>query len=279
MSAPFVDFAEIKQDVSYAQVLTMLGIVVKPDGPNALRGACPFCNDRRSFRVTTDAGRDGLGLGGCFKCGQRGLDSIGLVARLRGIKNNEAVVVIQEHFGLGKGTVSMARKSTVPPPGNSTDPIQVPQPAIRLVFDPQAYAARLETEHPSLAALALAPETLKRFKAGYAKSGPNAGRLAIGVADRTGTIVGFCGRALTPEQQPELIFPKGFPDPAEYIYNAHNIQPGELYVVQDPVKVLTAFEAGQENVVAFLTDGVSAIQHQMLAALMDEKHCERSYSF
>lgn len=84
MSAPFVDFTEIKAAVSIEQVLSMLGIATKQEGQK-LRGACPFCKDPRAFVVTPAAGKDARGLWGCFKCSKRG-DSIGLVAQINGIK-------------------------------------------------------------------------------------------------------------------------------------------------------------------------------------------------
>jgi hypothetical protein len=97
------------------------------------------------------------------------------------------------------------------------------------------------------------------------------------VDDREGNFLAYVGRALK-DETPTIKVPNGF-DPEGVIFNAHRIQAGELYVVQDPLKVLTALEAGQENVVAFLTDGISALQWQMLAALMDERQCEKSYLF
>jgi len=69
-----------------------------------------------------------------------------------------------------------------------------------------------------------------------------------------------------------LIFPNGF-DPHAVIFNAHRISDVELYLVRDPLQVLTAFEVGIENVVAFLTEGIAAQQLEMLASLVDEKKC------
>jgi hypothetical protein len=269
----FIDFAEVKKTVPIAQVLQMLAIVTKQEGQK-LRGPCPFCQDPRAFLVTPTAGNDGCGLWGCFKCSKRG-DSIGLVAQVKGVKNNEAAALIQQHFGLGHSTVPSAGKSTVP--RNSTLPSQSPQhQGGKPAFDPEAYASRLDTAHPSLEPLLL-PETLVHFKAGYAKAGGNQGRLAIRVDDRQGNFLAYIGRALK-DESPTIKVPTGF-DVESAIFNAHRIQPGELYVVQDPLKVLAALEAGQENVVSFLTDGISALQWQMLASLMDERQCEKSYLF
>jgi transposase len=51
------------------------------------------------------------------------------------------------------------------------------------------------------------------------------------------------------------------------------------FLVRDPVQVLTAHENGIENVVAFLTENVTAQQLEQLAALMDERKCENVEMF
>ena len=49
---------------------------------------------------------------------------------------------------------------------------------------------------------------------------------------------------------------------------------GELVLVRDPLDVLKAYENGIENVVSFLTEGISSAQLQYLSVLMDEAHIE-----
>ena len=44
--------------------------------------------------------------------------------------------------------------------------------------------------------------------------------------------------------------------------------------MRDPLQVLAAHESGIDNVVAFLTESITAQQLEMLATLMDEKQCE-----
>jgi hypothetical protein len=46
-----------------------------------------------------------------------------------------------------------------------------------------------------------------------------------------------------------LVFPNGF-RPEAYIFNAHRVTEGELYLVRDPLEVLRVHESGVENVVA-----------------------------
>ena len=58
-----------------------------------------------------------------------------------------------------------------------------------------------------------------------------------------------------------------------------SIVEGDLFLVRDPLQVLTAHESGIENVVAFLTENVTALQLEQLAALMDERKCEHMEMF
>jgi DNA primase len=115
------------------------------------------------------------------------------------------------------------------------------------------------------------------FDAGYAPKGIMRGRLAIPIHDWDGTLLAYCGRAVKGES-PTLTFPNGFM-PQEHIFNAHRVDPGgeqgsELFLVREPLDVLRASANGIDNVVAFLTETISAEQLQRLAALMDEKGCE-----
>jgi hypothetical protein len=52
------------------------------------------------------------------------------------------------------------------------------------------------------------------------------------------------------------------------------VKEGELFLVRDPLDVLKAYNSGVENVVSFLTEGISSAQLQYLSALMDERRCE-----
>ena len=98
------------------------------------------------------------------------------------------------------------------------------------------------------------------------------GRSAIPLHDPTGILLAYCGRAVH-DESPLLLFPNGF-DPRTTIFNAHRIVEGDLFLVRDPLQVLTAHENGIENVVAFLTENVTALQLEQLAALMDERKWE-----
>jgi DNA primase len=119
--------------------------------------------------------------------------------------------------------------------------------------------------------LCISPEALSDWKAGYANSGTNRGRLAIALHDRDGNILGFAGRSLGTEQ-PALIIPNGI-NPQEIIFGGDRVQQGTLYLVRDVLDVLRAHESGVTNCVCFLTE-ISALQVEMLAALMATRHCD-----
>jgi len=58
-----------------------------------------------------------------------------------------------------------------------------------------------------------------------------------------------------------------------HIFGADRVTSEPLSLVRDPVDVLKAYEAGYTNAVCFLTEDITAIQLEALAALMDERQC------
>jgi DNA primase len=258
---PFVDFAELKTRVSIEQAARMLGLNLVPHGSQC-RGPCPVCKSGgdRALVVTPDKG-----LFYCF-AKKIGGDAIALVAHIRGISVKDAADELNRAFGTvqnstGTGTVSKSR-ATAP---------QAQEPRKQPAFDPEAYAARLDASHASLAPLGISSETLKVWKAGYSNAGTNRGRLAIALHDREGHVLGFAGRSLGGEQ-PTLTIPNGI-NPQEIIFGGERVEQGSLYLVRDVLDVLRAHESGVTNCVCFLTE-ISALQVEMLAALMATKHCD-----
>ena len=82
--------------------------------------------------------------------------------------------------------------------------------------------------------MGISPETLKAWKAGYATTGTNRGRLAIALHDRDGNVLGFAGRSLGSEQPP-LSIPNGI-NPHEIIFGSDRVEQGPLYLVRDVLK-------------------------------------------
>jgi len=269
-----IDFDEIKKSVRMDQVIAFLGISgLRARSARQWKGPCPFCKGVDCFVVSNDGGREKTGAFNCFKCPAGG-DQIELVSLVRGHARKDrqgafdAAKELHEKFLGSKGRGADSHRSA-----NST-----PQPnrERRTGFDPEAYAKSLDPAHEALSGLGVDPETLRQWKAGYANSGVNRGRLALPIAARDGTIIGYFGRA-TKGESPTLTFPNGL-NPQEHIFGADRVTSEPLFLVRDPVDVLKAFESGCGNAVCFLTEDIAAIQLESLAALMDERKCE-SLSF
>ena len=260
MTAPFVDFANLKTHVRIEHAVQALGLVMRQNGPQ-WRGACPACKQggERALAVNTEKQSYY-----CFS-EKKGGDLISLAAHIRGESQKDAAHFLAQRFGnsetVHRAPVHRSTSSITAPPAQSRKPS----------FDAEAYAKTLDPAHAALEPLGVSSDTLRQFKAGYSAAGINRGRLALPVHDRSGAVVCYCGRSLTQEQQPTLIFPNGV-NPVEHIFNAHNVREGALTIVRDPLGVLQAYEHGVENVVAFLTE-ISPQSLEQLAALMDEKKC------
>ena len=267
-----IDFDELKRTVSMEQVIGYLGLPgLKQKSTRQWKGTCPFCKGVDCFVVSNDGGRDKTGAFNCFKCPAGG-DQIELVSLFRGNPRKDAngayaaAKELHEKFCGGVSGEAANRPDASPQPRRER----------RQGFDAEAYAKTLDSAHEALASLGVDAETFRAWRAGYAASGVNRGRLALPVAAKDGTIVGYMGRTVK-DDTPLLIFPNGL-DPQEHIFGIDKVTSGQLYLVRDPLDVLKAFEAGCGNVVCFLTEEIASIQLVCLAALMDERQCE-SLSF
>jgi hypothetical protein len=271
-----IDFDEIKRTVPMDQVVGFLGISgLKAKGTRQWKGTCPFCKGLDCFVVSNDGGREKTGAFNCFKCPAGG-DQIELVSLSRGHGRKDrqgAFAAAKELHGRFLAAAAGVENSNSNSSSNGS-----PQPIRerRSGFDPEAYAKTLDPAHEALAGLGVDAETFRQWKAGYASSGVNRGRLALPIAGKDGAVVGYFGRAAKGES-PTLTFPNGL-NPSEHIFGADRVTSDPLYLVRDPIDVLKAFEAGCGNAVCFLTEDIAAIQLEALAALMDDRKCE-SLSF
>ncbi|MFZ2104554.1 MAG: CHC2 zinc finger domain-containing protein [Roseiarcus sp.] len=254
-----IDFTELKQRVTIERAADMLGIKTTRSGAQR-RGTCPICKagGDRAFVITP-----AKGLYYCFGTCSKGGDAITMTANVRNCSLREAAEFLD-----GKSGTSAA-----PAKGDSSR-YDSPQPKTESGLRPLDY---LQVAHEAVQGLRVSSETAAHFGAGFAPKGIMRGRFAIPVHDPAGTLLAYCGRAVK-DESPLLLFPNGF-DPRIAIFNANRIIEGDLFLVRDPLQVLTAHESGIENVVAFLTENVTALQLEQLAALMDERKCEHLEMF
>ena len=254
---PFIDFAELKDRVAIEDAIPKLDLHLK-ERNGQWRGPCPVCNSGGDRALVITPAKQAFY---CFGA-KTGGDVIALAAHTRDCGMKEAA-----DYLAGNSTVP-SRNSTSSRNSSRTVPEERTKEAVRSL-QPLTY---LQPAHPAVQALGLEEATCHAFGAGYAPKGIMRGRLAIPIHDWNGKLLAYCGRAVKGES-PTLIFPNGFA-PEEHIFNAHRVGEGELVLVRDPLNALMAVQNGVENVIAFLTETISAEQLQRLAALMDENGCE-----
>lgn len=261
-----IDFDDIKRKVTMEQIISYLSIPgLKQKNTRQWKGSCPFCKGADCFVITTDGGRDRTGAFNCFKCTAGG-DQIELVSLFRGHSRKDPKGAFAAAKELHEKFLGIARHED--DRGKSPEPLR----ERRQGFDPEAYAKTLDPAHEALAPFGIDPETYRAWKAGYASSGVNRGRLALPITTKDGAIIGYMGRTVK-DESPTLIFPNGV-KPEEHIFGIDRVTSGQLFLVRDPIDVLRAFEAGCENTVCFLTEEITSLQLECLAALMDERKCE-----
>lgn len=249
----FVDFAEVKASTPIETVIDRLDLKMKRQGAQ-WRGPCPICRSGGDRALVVTPGKAAFY---CFAAA-RGGDVIALVAHALGLGMKEAAQWIA---GAGEA-------DTEPVPGHVPNDRKGTEG--RGALQPLQY---LDPGHEALRPLGLAPETLAGFEAGFAPRGIMRGRLAIPIHDAQGILLAYAGRAISDDQEPKLIFPANF-DPSRHLFNAHRIAPGPLTLARDPLAVLGAFEAGINNVVAILTDTLTAPQLELVIQLMQTANCE-----
>lgn len=258
----YVDFSRVKETTTVESAKNYLGLSMRQSG-DQWRGPCPVCKAAGPRALAINTKKQSYY---CFSQG-RGGDVIALAAHVLGVSMKEAAQKLAERAGTVHSD-TVRRRGTVPGTGPATVPPA--QETRRLGFDPSAYAAKLVVDHEALEPLGLLPETFRHFQAGYSLSGLNRGRLALPVHDLAGNVLAYVGRSVGDEQQPLIVAPNGF-DLTGHVFNGHQVTAGDLFLTRDPLSVLTAYEAGIENCVAFLTEAVTAHQLETLASLMDER--------
>jgi DNA primase len=252
----FVDFEALKARVRIEQTIPLLGLKLRQHG-DQYRGPCPACKNGGDRALAINSGKQSYY---CFSQ-RKGGDLIALVAHVRGMTQKDAAAYLDQQFRNStqshSDTVHSSRNSSPSPPAQQRRELK---PLDYLVFN------------EAVEALGLTEATCTAWGAGYAPKGIMRGRFAVPIHDRAGTLLAYVGIAMSEETSPRLHFPNGF-DPHSVIFGADRVKEGELYLVRDPIDVLTAHQSGVENVVAFLAP-ITAQQVEMLAALMDAVHCE-----
>lgn len=173
----FVDFAEVKEKVSFADTISLLKLELKRSG-NQWRGPCTTCNSGGDRALVVTDGRGWY----CFAL-KKGGDQISLAAHVLEVSAKDAAGELARRAGIVQvpsTSASTVRKNTVPESeGGGGSKLQ-----------PLSY---LEHDHDAVVAVGFDPEFCKEHGIGYAPRGMMRGTIAIPFRDETGALLGYIG--------------------------------------------------------------------------------------
>ncbi len=286
----FIDFKEVKEQISIEQVLESYGVLANLSGSgNQRSGPCPIHGGgakSRSFSANFTKN-----CWNCFGDCDRGGNVLDFVAVMEECSLRDAAIKIVDQFGLETKT---AAKKDTPRQSKRQEAQQSPKKAKKEVASEtgekvgsdetgeESAAAEnrpltfqvlknLEHDHEELVGRGLMSDTAEHFGIGYCTRGLLKGRVAIPIHDREGHTLAYAGTALDGEDEP-YFYPENFVRGIE-VYNVHRAVESERVervgytVVTDYLQVVDLFEARTDNVVALVDAVVSNRQLEILASL------------
>ena len=279
----WVDFKEVKENVSMEQALQYLGIAgLKPRGKEQVAGPCPLCgNETRSF-----VANQVKNVFHCFKC-KAGGNIITLVEMMKGISFRDAALALQAQF-LGEPTnnpnveepTERGRKvdqdhdksegedhqektKTAEGPGKGKAPTSNPVLTLEVERDPA---------HAEVEKLGYAPEVIDLFELGYCNKGIMRGAIAFPFHNAKGEIVAYVGINTTDSRKEPYRLPGRFHAELE-MFNLHRLAPNRppddhaVIVVPSYKTLFRLWEQGHRNVVAVPTKDIHEGQRSALLGI------------
>lgn len=179
----FVDFAAVKEAVTFSSAIELLDLKLKQSG-NQWRGRCPTCENGGDRALVVTEGRG-------FYCWgvKKGGDQIALAAHVLELPAKEAAHELAKRAGLitdrnstSSGTSTSGRvQSRTVPEGEGGDSSKL---------EPLSY---LEADHEAVVAIGFDTEKAKALGIGYAPRGMMRGTVAVPIRDENGTLLGYIG--------------------------------------------------------------------------------------
>jgi DNA primase len=169
----FVDFADVKEKVSFSDTINHLNLDVKQAG-NQWRGACPTCKSGGDRALVITDGKGWF----CFAL-KKGGDQIALAAHILDVGVKEAAFELARMSGM----VTVTGKDT-----SSTVPQS--EAVTGMGLSPLSY---LESEHDAVVAIGFDTDVAASLGIGYAPRGIMRGTVAVPIRDARGVLRGYIG--------------------------------------------------------------------------------------
>lgn len=275
MATRWIDFAELKRQVSITDVLARYGILdgLREKKPGKLVGSCPIHGGKNGTSFNVDSGKNVFH---CFsQCG--GGNVLDLVMKLEDCSIREAGEKLSDWFELRfdrRGGIAKTAKRR-PEPRSATAPDNSGRSDVSRVNPPLERPLQgLNHDHPYLVERGLTVPTIKEFGVGHCTRGLMRGRIAIPIHDEHGILVAYAGRAVDRElaeahgkyRLPDR-FKKSF-----VLFNLHRATEHAdqgLIVVEGFFDCFRIHQAGFSNVVALMGSTLSEPQEELLLSHAD----------
>ena len=211
MPQAFIDFAHVKENASFEQVLTHYNLTLTGRGTQRAV-LCPFHRERRpSCKIELEKR-----IFHCFGCGEKG-NILEFVAKLEKSDLRTAATKITTICGIATAPPRESGRRATPKPQATSAPPPTDQPAPRAasrspggreaaaepVNPPLTFELKLDATHPYLAGRGLSAEAVAEFGLGYCNRGMMKGRICIPVHDDAGNLVAYSGRWVDESEPPE----------------------------------------------------------------------------
>lgn len=275
MATRWIDFAELKRQVSIHDVLARYGILdgLREKKPGKLVGTCPIHGGKNGTSFNVDTAKNVFH---CFsECG--GGNVLDLVVKLENCSIREAGEKLSDWFelrfdrrdGIAKSAKRQAKPRNAAATHNSgrSDASSVNPPLERPLKG-------LNHDHPYLVERGLTVPTIKEFGIGHCTRGLMRKRIAIPIHDDNGDLVAYAGRAVDhelAEANGKYRLPDGFKK-SFVLFNLHRAAEHSergLILVEGFFDCFKLHQAGFPNVVALMGSTLSEPQQELILAHSD----------
>jgi len=260
MCKNWVDFKEIKENVSMEMVLGRYGLIdlLKKSGNN-LVGCCPIHTGSNTRQFSVNLERN---IYNCFGDCQSGGNVLDFVSRMEEIPLRDAALMVKDWFSGNLPKDSEIKKEQKPKPKEKDEKKDQVNPPLTFTLK------HVKDKHKFFDERSILPATIKHFGLGHALRGIMKDRIVIPIHNEADELVAYCGRAVNEKQiekDGKYKLPPNFVKSAVvYNLNRQQKEADRLILVESFLSVFNLYQHGISNVVALMGSQISDKQAQLI---------------
>jgi DNA primase len=270
----FVDFKQVKEQVSIEMVLAHYNINLRRSNQHSLRGRCPLPNhssekSSESFSVQIVKNIWACQSTSCAatRQGKKGGNVLDLVSIMESCSVRDAALKLRDWFLISTPASESVGKGSRP---DKKLVAEKTSETVEVVNPPLSFTLKdIDHQHPYLRSRGLKEATAKTFDVGlFSGRGSMSGRVVIPIHNEGGGLVAYAGRAID-ASEPKYKLPAGFKKSAE-LFNLHRVlalpekERDTIIVVEGFFDCMKVHQAGLPAVVALMGSSMSDEQQKLL---------------